>query len=508
MDPILNGMSLVFNAQTLIVIIASAAFGMFVGAIPGLTATMAVSLLVPVTYFMEPIPAIAAMVTTAAVTIFAGDIPGAYLRIPGTPSSAAYVEEAYAFSQHGKASECLGIALVCSVIGGIAGTLVLIFVAPYLAEVALKFSSFEYFWLAVLGLSCAIFISPGSRLKGLLSLCIGLFLATIGLNTITGSPRFTFDVPDLMAGVNFIPVMIGMFAIAEVMKFTATPGSNLKVTVRDSGKVFGEVRPALRTYWKSVLRGSSTGSLIGVLPGAGADIAAWMSYAISRKCSRTPEKFGTGHIEGIVEAGSSNNAAVSGSWVPALVFGIPGDSITAVVIGVLYMKGMNPGPAIFLGGGEMIYALFTVFIVANLIMLPVGYLAIRAGKGFVATPARIVMPVVLAFCVVGAYSINNSSVDIVLMLIAGVCAYGLGRAGFPIAPIILGLVLGGLLEKSFMTSMMRSDGNLLEFFSRPISAGLGILVLLVWLLPVLLKSWQLVRRPAKPMIDAGKGAEG
>ncbi|QDQ86404.1 tripartite tricarboxylate transporter permease [Alcaligenaceae bacterium SJ-26] len=503
MDAILNGMSLVFNVQTLIVILASAAFGVFVGAIPGLTATMAVALLVPVTYFMEPIPAIAAMVTTAAVTIFAGDIPGAYLRIPGTPSSAAYVEEAYAFSQRGKASECLGVALVCSVIGGIAGTLMLIFVAPYLAEVALKFSSFEYFWLAVLGLSCAIFISPGSRLKALLSLCIGLFLSTIGLDMITGSPRFTFDVPDLMAGVNFIPVMIGMFAIAEVMKFTAGPGTNLKVAVRDSGRVFGEVRPALRTHWRSVLRGSGTGSLIGVLPGAGADIAAWVSYAISRKMSRTPEKFGKGHIEGIVEAGSSNNAAVSGSWVPALVFGIPGDSITAVVIGVLYMKGMNPGPAIFLGGGDMIYALFTVFIVANLIMLPVGYLAIRAGKGFVATPARIVMPVVLAFCIVGAYSINNSSVDIVLMLIAGVCAYGLGLAGFPIAPIILGLVLGGLLEKSFMTSMMRSDGNLMEFFARPISAGLGVLVLLVWLLPVALRLMRpVLRREAQAKANA------
>ncbi len=494
MDAILGGMALVFNLETMAVILACATFGVFLGAVPGLTATMAVALLVPVTYFMDPIPAIAAMLTTAAVTIFAGDIPGAYLRIPGTPSSAAYVDEAYQFSLRGKASECLGVALVCSVIGGVAGTLVLIFVAPSLAEVALKFSSFEYFWLAVLGLSCAIFISSASRLKALLSLCIGLFLSTVGLDLITGSPRFTFDVPDLMAGVNFIPVMIGMFAIAEVMRFSAERGDDLKVVVKDSGKVFGEVRPALRKHWPSVLRGSGTGSLIGVLPGAGADIAAWVSYAISRKMSKTPEKFGSGHIEGIVEAGSSNNAAVSGSWVPALVFGIPGDSITAVVIGVLYMKGMNPGPAIFLNGGEMIYGLFTVFIVANLVMLPVGYIAIRASKGFVATPPRIVMPIVLAFCVVGAYAINNSSVDIILMLLAGLAAFVLGLASFPIAPIILGLVLGGLLEKSFMTSMMRSNGDLTEFFSRPISAGLGTLVLVVWFLPLVVRLLNSLRR--------------
>ncbi|TGV05818.1 C4-dicarboxylate ABC transporter permease [Alcaligenaceae bacterium 429] len=496
MDAIFGGMALVFNIETMAVILACAAFGVFLGAVPGLTATMAVALLVPVTYFMDPIPAIAAMVTTAAVTIFAGDIPGAYLRIPGTPSSAAYVDEAYQFSLRGKASECLGVALVCSVIGGVAGTLVLIFVAPSLAEVALKFSSFEYFWLAVLGLSCAIFISSGSRLKALLSLCIGLFLSTVGLDLITGSPRFTFDIPDLMAGVNFIPVMIGMFAIAEVMRFSAERSADLKVAIKDSGKVFGEVRPALRKHWPSVLRGSGTGSLIGVLPGAGADIAAWVSYAISRKMSKTPEKFGSGHIEGIVEAGSSNNAAVSGSWVPALVFGIPGDSITAVVIGVLYMKGMNPGPAIFLNGGEMIYGLFTVFIVANLVMIPVGYFAIRASKGFVATPPRIVMPIVLAFCVVGAYAINNSSVDIILMLIAGLVAFVLGLASFPIAPIILGLVLGGLLEKSFMTSMMRSNGDLTEFFSRPISAGLGTLVLVVWLLPLIVRLLRSLRRPS------------
>lgn len=496
MDAIFAGMALVFNLQTMVVIMVCAVFGVFVGAVPGLTATMAVALLVPVTFFMDPIPAIAAMVTTAAVTILAGDIPGAYLRIPGTPSSAAYVEEAYQFSRRGKASECLGVSLVCSVIGGIAGTLALIFIAPSLAEVALKFSSFEYFWLATLGLSCAIFVSPGSILKSLMALCFGLFMSTVGLDMITGSPRFTLGIPDLMGGVNFIPVMIGMFAIAEVMKFTSERHAHVKVTIKDSGRVFGEVGPALRRYWPSVLRGSTTGSLIGVLPGAGADIAAWVSYAVSRKMSRTPEEFGKGHIEGIIEAGSSNNAAVSGSWVPALVLGIPGDSITAVVIGVLYMKGMNPGPAIFLTGGEMIYGLFTVFIVANLVMLPVGYLAIRAGKSFVATPPNIIMPIVLAFCIVGAYAINNSSMDIILMLIVGVVAYILSRAEFPMAPIILGLVLGGLLEKSFMTSMMRSNGDLSQFFVRPISAGLGALVLTIWLLPLILRLIRTLRRQA------------
>lgn len=490
METIINGILLVFNSETLLVVLLSALFGMFVGAIPGLTATMAVALLVPITYFMDAVPAIAAIVTTAAVTIFAGDIPGAYLRIPGTPSSAAYVEESYAFSLKGRASECLGVALVCSVIGGIFGSLILILLAPSLAEVALKFSSFEYFWLAVLGLSCAVFISPGSNLKALISLAIGLFLSTIGMDLITGTPRYTLGITDLMGGVDFIPVMIGIFAIAEVMRFMTHRLTQAKSVIKDSSKVFVGVKPALKKYWPSVLRGSATGGVVGVLPGAGADIAAWISYAISRKFSKTPEKYNTGHIEGIVEASSSNNSAVSGSWVPALVFGIPGDSITAIVIGVLYMKGMNPGPAIFINGGELVYALFTVFIVANLIMLPVGYVAIRLGKGFVSTPPRYVMPIVLSFCIVGAYSINNSTVDVLIMLISGIAAYGLGKADYPVAPIILGLVLGGLLEKSFMTSMMRSDGSFTEFFSRPISAVLGVIVIMMWTLPLFLSFWK------------------
>lgn len=485
MGTIIDGVLLVFSLNTLLVIIASAIFGVFIGSIPGLTATLAVALLVPVTYFMEPIPAIAAIVTTAAVTIFAGDIPGAYLKIPGTPSSAAYVNEAYAFSLKGKASECLGVSLVCSVIGGVFGSLILIFMAPPLAEVALKFSSFEYFWLAVLGLSCAVFISPGNNVKALISLTLGLLLATVGLDLITGSPRFTFNNPDLMAGISFIPVMIGIFAVSEVMNFMSDNQVSNKTNIKDTGKVFGDVGTSLRKYWKSVLRGSSVGGLVGVLPGAGADIAAWMSYAISRKFSKTPEKFGSGHIEGIVEAGSSNNSAVSGSWVPALVFGIPGDSITAIVIGVLYMKGMNPGPAIFINGGELVYALFTVFIVANLIMLPVGYGAIRLSKGFISIPPKYIMPIVLVFCIVGSYSINNSVVDIWIVLITGFISYFLIKANFPVAPIILGLVLGELLEKSFMTSMMRSNGSFADFFSRPISAMLGLLVLLLWVAPLL-----------------------
>lgn len=494
MNELLDGILLIFNLQTLLVIVLAAIFGVFVGAIPGLSATMAVALLVPITFAMEPTTAIAAIITTAAMAIFAGDIPGTFLNIPGTPASAAYVADSAAMGRRGRARECLGVNLTCSVIGGLAGSLVLVMIAPSLAEFALNFSSYEYFWLAVLGLGSAVFISQGSAVKGFLSLMVGLLLATVGLDLVTGAPRFTFDVPDLMGGINFIPVMIGFFAMYEVMKLYGqhqrSVATHAPSITQQHGTVFGKVPKHLKLYWKNVVRGSTLGSLIGALPGAGADIAAWILYALSKKLSKTPEAYGTGHVEGLVEASSANNSAVAGAWVPALVFGIPGDSITAIVIGVLYMKGMNPGPTIFMDNSTMAYGLFTAFFIANLVLLPIGYLAIRSAHIFAITPTRVLMPIILCFCIVGAFAINNSLTDIWIMLACGVVAYVISTANFPIAPAILGLVLGNILETNFMTSMIKADGNLLAFVQRPISIGLALLVLLIVLFPLLAKLWR------------------
>jgi putative tricarboxylic transport membrane protein len=236
-----------------------------------------------------------------------------------------------------------------------------------------------------------------------------------------------------------------------------------------------------------ILRGSALGTLVGALPGAGADIAAWMSYAVSKKFSKEPEKFGTGHVEGIVESGSANNSALAGAWIPALVFGIPGDSITAIVIGVLYMKNMNPGPALFVNNPQNIYAVYLLFIIANLIMIPLGYACIKTSKQILRVPRSVLMPVIMLFCVVGAFAINNTAFDIAVMMIAGAVAFVLEENGVPIAPAILGVVLGGMLEDNFVTSMIKADGNLLAFFDRPVAAALGGLTLAVWFLPLLLR---------------------
>jgi TctA family transporter len=477
---------MVFEPYNIVVMLAASVFGLFVGAVPGLTATMAVALLVPVTFFMAPIPAIAAIVTATAMAIFSGDIPGCLMRMPGTPASAAYTDEAYAMTRKGQAELALGAGLVFSAVGGLFGTAVLIMAAPALAEFALKFSSFEYFWLVLMGLTCAVFMTSDRPLKGFVSLLLGLFVACVGLGNPAGFPRFTFGNIELMGGIGMIPMMIGMFAISEIIRYAVDTNPPLKIVDKPIGRVFAGMWGLAKKYPMQILRGSTLGTLVGALPGAGADIAAWMSYAVSKKLSKEPEKFGTGHVEGIVESGSANNSALAGAWIPALVFGIPGDSITAIVIGVLYMKNMNPGPSLFTNNPQNIYAVYLLFIIANLIMIPLGWWCIKASKQILKVPRTVLMPIIMLFCVVGSFAINNTAFDVTVMLIAGICAYVLEDNGFPVAPAILGVVLGGMLEENFITSMIKSDGNLLAFFDRPVAAALAGLTVAVWFLPLLL----------------------
>jgi TctA family transporter len=483
---VLLALETVFDPLVLGVVMASALFGLFVGSIPGLSATMATALLVPVTFFLPPIPAVACMVTATAMAIFAGDVPGALLRMPGTPASAAYCHDAYLMTRKGQAETVLGAGLVYSVLGGLFGTIVLAAAAPWLANAALQFSSFEYFWLVMMGLTSAVFVSPGDPIRGLISLLFGLLIATVGFENPAAFPRFTFGSVELMSGFQLIPVMIGMFAVSEVARYAVSTDVVIEAPKQDIGGIFKGQGTLLRTFPLPALRGSIVGTLIGALPGAGADIAAWISYAISKRFSKSPEKFGTGYIEGIIESGAANNAALAGAWIPALVFGIPGDSITAIVIGVLYLKGLNPGPAIFIEHPENIYAVFIIFFLANLLMLPLGWSLIKIAKNVLHVPRGVLMPIILLFCVVGAFAINNSVFDIGVMLTFGLIAFVMEANEFPIAPTILGMVLGGMLEQNFVTSMIKADGRAAAFFERPIAAGLGVATILIWLTPIVM----------------------
>jgi TctA family transporter len=480
MDILVQAFLLVVRPDVIVTILLASLFGLFVGAIPGLTATMATALLVPVTFFMDPIPALGAIVTATAMAIFSGDIPAALLRMPGTPASAAYTDESYKLGKKGMLDLTLGTNVTFSAMGGMFGVAILVFAAPWLAEVALKFSSFEYFWLACLGLTCAVFISTTDPVKGFASLFLGLAIATIGIDPVVGHPRFTFGSVELLQGVSFIPAMIALFAVSEVLRQSLVIGDPVEPVTAHVGNIFKGIGTMIRRYKLNFLRASTIGVAIGALPGAGGDIAAWITYAVSKKFSKEPEKYGTGHIEGIVDATSANNAALAGAWIPALVFGIPGDSITAIVIGVLYMKGMNPGPTVFLHNPQLIYGVFMIFIIANLMLVPLGLIAIKSAKQILRLPRQLLIPIILMFCIVGAFAITNSILAVVILLVLGILGWILEENGFPVAPIILGMVLGEMLEMNFMTSMIKADGSFLAFFERPIAGVLGAMTLLVW----------------------------
>jgi putative tricarboxylic transport membrane protein len=483
MQDILTAVDLVFRVEVIAVILAASVFGIFAGAMPGISATVAVALLVPITFFMEPVAALAAIATAVAMAIFAGDLPGALLRIPGMPASAAYAEESHEMTLKGQGGTALMISLVCSVLGGLLGTLALATMATSLADLALEFQYYEYFWLAAIGLSTAALVSGPSVAKGLISLAIGLLLATVGYDSISGEPRFTFGSLSLMEGINFIPVMIGVFAVAEVFRCLVHPPRGAKAS-RVQRINFGETFRTIWLYKGRLASGSSIGTLIGALPGAGSDIASWVSYAYAKKTSKTPEKFGTGHAEGIVAASASNNAATSTTWVPSLLFGIPGDSVTAIVIGVLYLKGLQPGPMVFVENAPLVYSIFVSFTLANLLLIPIGYISIRLASQLLRVPNNALMPIVLAFAMVGAFAINNSMVGVTVALVAGIGSFIMQENDYPVAPLVLGMVIGTLLEQNFMQAMIAQRGDLTAFFSRPIAAGLGILTIILWLSPI------------------------
>ena len=470
--------------KLLLTIAICSIYGLFVGAVPGLTATMAAALLVPFTFFMEPLAALVSIVTMSAMAIFAGDIPAALVRIPGTPSSAAYTDDSYELTKQGKAELVLGVDVITSAIGGLMGAVILMTAAPLLAEVALTFTSFEYFWLAALGLSATVMIASSSPLKAGLALLVGLFFSTVGVDITLGLPRFTFGSIELLNGVDFIPAMIGLFGVSEVLRNMASAHLKFPITTVKAENIFRGVAQTLWKYKANMVRSGLIGTFIGILPGAGADIAAWIAYAVSRRFSKEPEKYGKGAIEPIVDAGTANNSCLAGDWVPALVFGIPGDSITAIVIGVLFMKGLRPGPMIFQEQPQLVYAVYVSFIIANILLVPFGYLAIRVSSTMLRVPRNILMPAILMFCIVGSFAINNSLFDVGLMLFMGILGYFFEANGIPVAPIVLGMVLGPIVEQNFMVSMIKSEWDLTQFFTRPTAAILAVLTILTWLTPL------------------------
>ena len=481
MDVFIEAARLVAQPDVVLAIILSAIYGLVVGALPGLSATMATALLVPITFYLSPIAAIATIITASAMAIFSGDIPGCLLRIPGTPASAAYTDEAYAMTRKGEAETALGICLWFSALGGIIGTASLVVMAPILAEFALGFSTFEYFWLAALGLMCATLVARSSPVKAIAAMLLGLLISCVGMENPAGLPRFTFGSTDLLSGIEPIPALVGVFAVSEVMRALVSPDPP-PLPRRRFGSILKGQWELTKRYPQQQVRGNIVGIIIGVLPGAGADMAAWVSYAMSKRFSKEPEKFGTGHPEGLIEAGASNNASLASGWVPALLFGIPGDTITAIAIGVLFMKGLNPGPTLFTERASSMYALYLIFVISNIIMIPLGIMMIRGSSIILRAPRSAIMPAILLCCAVGSFAIGNNLFGVLLVAVFGCVGYVMERNSYPVAAMVLGIVMGTMFEQSFVTSLIKSDGSLLPFFDRPVSTVLAAITIacLAW----------------------------
>ncbi len=495
MDVLIRALSMVAQPEVLLTILASSVFGLVVGCIPGLTATMATALLVPFAMFLDPVSAIASIVAATAMAIFAGDIPGTLLRLPGTPASAAYTEASYRLAMSGRAGEVLGLNLVFSALGGILGTVVLVSSAPMLADYALSLSSFEFFWLSVLGLSCAVFVVGENVAKGLAALVFGLLMATVGRDYTTGFPRFTFDDPELLDGIPFVAALIGFFALPEMIRTMLAPNDSGAGPVVQAQRIFaGMGRAIVRWRW-NFFRSGMIGTAVGALPGGGADTAAWTAYAVSRRLTKDPQNWERDGVEGIVDSTSANNASLSGAWIPALVFAIPGDTITAIAIGVLYLKNVTPGPSIFLENAHILYAVFVTFFIANLLMIPLGWLAIRGAIPILRLPRKLLMAPLLLFACLGSYATDNSLFGIGTMLACGLIGYWMEENGYPVGPAVLGVVMGRLVEEHLMTSLIKVQGDLTRFFERPVATVLALITLLVWAWPLLRR---LRRRAAVP----------
>lgn len=455
--------------------------GIFVGGIPGLTATMAVALIVPITYHMQPIAGLAMILGVSFTAIFAGDIPATFLRIPGTPASGAAILDGYEMTKQGKGPMAIALDLSCSVIGGVIGILILMTIAPFLAEFALTFTHFEYFWLGTLGLSMSAIITRGSTLKGLIATVVGVLISTIGVDITTGYPRFAFGNENLMGGIGFIPVMIGLFGLSEVFRSIISPENmktrsiteNISITFRSVGKILLKSK-------RLILQSSIIGNLVGALPGAGADMAAWIAYGVGKKTSKHPEKFGTGYEEGVIAPTSANNASLGGTWIPALVFGIPGDTITAILLGAMMMYGLTPGPLVFENERFLVNQIFTVGLISQVFLLIIGALGIKAYRVILRFPRNIVLAAVLVFSIIGSYALANNLFDVGIVLVFGLVGFFMEKADMPLPPVILGLILGPMIEENLRIGLIKTDGAFGEFFTRPISFVLFLILMLLF----------------------------
>ncbi len=454
-------------------------FGIMIGSLPGLTVTMGLALMTTMTYAMDSTQAILVLLSLYVGAIYGGSRTAILLNIPGTPANAATALDGFPLARSGRASEALGLATTASAIGGLIGIIFLATISPMLANIALSFGSFEYFWLGVFGILIAGYMtSADDPLKGWITGFLGLFFALVGQETMHAYPRFTLGIPELTAGISLIPAMVGAFGLSEVLATMSRRRAEL------AGGITGRVVPSFGTIWRNkvnIVRSGVIGTGIGVIPGVGEDVGAWVSYAAARQSSKSPDEFGKGSTEGLIAAETGNNAAISGAIVPALTLAVPGSAPAAILLAAMYIHNIRPGPFIMFENPTFVYEVFWILALASLAMLVFGLLLTRPLLMLLRVDREYLMPVVFILCVIGPYALSQRVFDIYVMGFFGVLAFILRQQKFPMAPLILGIILGDLIDQNFRRSLRIADGDVLAFVERPLSAMFALLCLLTFL---------------------------
>lgn len=480
----------VFTPTNIFAILCGVLFGVFTGALPGLSSTMALAILIPFTFSMDPATGLILLGAVYSASVYSGSISAILLNTPGTPSAAATVIDGYEMTKKGESAKALGIAAIASGFGGIVSVIALSAFAPFLAQQSLRFGPPEYFALAVFGLTIISSLTGKSPVKGLLAGVFGILIATVGMDPISGYPRFTFGHPALLDGFSLIPVLIGLFSASQAFslmissKLSKDEGIELSQIPTVVGRVVPKFKEILRLT-PNMGRSSIIGTIIGIIPGVGTDPAAFIAYNEAKRWSKDKDSFGKGSIHGVAAPESSNNAVTGGSLIPLLSLGIPGNAVSAVFLGGLLIHGLRPGAELFTYSGDIVYSLFFSLLVANILIVFIGIGGARIFSKVLVVKPIVLGPIILLLSIVGSYAIHNNVYDIWIMLLFGVIGFILRRYGFPLAPIVLAIILGPLAETSYNQSMLISQDNFGLFFSRPISAVLLIVAVITFVSPFL-----------------------
>lgn len=470
MDAILTSFEMLGTTMIVPMAIIGMVCGIFGGALPGISPSITMALLLPFTYTMEPISALVLLTSTYVGAEYGGSIPAILIRTPGTNASAATMIDGYEMKKQGKAGEALGISLQASTVGNFVGILCVILLTGPLSQLALAFRPTSYFALGILGLSVIVSVSEGSLFKGLLAALIGLMIATIGTDPVTGVGRFTYGNADLLTGVPIILVMVGLFAVGEILEQIATKSDGAAVSDKVTRLKWPSWAVQKKTAKSNVI-GSAIGVFCGIMPGAGGTVASFMAYAEARRFSKTPKEFGKGSPEGVAAPEAANNADAGVGLIPLLSFGIPASNSTAVLLGGFLIHGLIPGPVLFSKDPTLLYGMFSGLLVASLALIPAAFLTLSASIWLVNRPKPYLMAFIAALVFSGAYSINNSVFDLGLVLAAGVLGFGMRFFGMPMLPTILGLVLGYMIEANYRRSLVISGGDNSIFLEDPIAVA-------------------------------------